>query len=65
MNIFKLAKKFKIDPASSDGIDYDTFYRKVMEAQNNSRNNKTLWITIGSFLISLTSLLFSIYINHP
>ncbi len=65
MDIFKKAKKLGIDPASSDGIDYDTFYRKVMEAQNNSRANKALWISAAAFLVSLASLVFNIYINCP
>jgi hypothetical protein len=65
MDIFKKAKKLGIDPAFSDGIDYDTFHRKVVEAQNSSRANKAYWIAVSSFLVSLTSLAFNIYINHP
>jgi hypothetical protein len=56
-DLFEKAKKFGIDPASSDGIDYDNFCKKVNDAETIALTRKSLVIAIGTLLISIISLL--------
>ena len=55
-DLFEKAKKFGIDPASSDGIDYDTFCKRVNDAETITLARKSLVIAIVSLLISIISL---------
>ena len=45
---------------SSDRIDYETFYRRVMDEKANRRANKVLYDSYQGVLISFVSMIFSI-----
>lgn len=59
-DLFEKAKKFGINPASSDGIDYDTLCKRVNDAETISLTKKSLVIAILSLSISIIALFINI-----
>jgi hypothetical protein len=55
-DIFKRAEKLGVKIGSSDGIDYETFCKRVKDSEDSLRSRQAFIISIGSLLVSLVAI---------
>jgi len=55
-DIFKRSEKLGVKISSSDGIDYETFCKRVKDSEDSLRSRQAFIISIGSLLVSLVAI---------